>query len=383
MKKLSIILLALALSLVYTVSAMAIHIGDIRDPQGALGINGQYVLDGEKVDYDGDEAAWYDNDVDVNFTWNMGDVTVRWRAELDDTEGLQGAKNNSGIIDDLWVMYKANDALSFKFGEYFIGSSAVADDTTGGFNIQAMYGLDSVDLTVAVVKKVEDGNAGAADADGDEDTDRIVLGANFKEAGPLTKLNFVYVMENDEAAEEGASFTLLDLALPAGPVTLGFQYGAFGGTDASGAQGHAVGDDAEGSYMLVDIGLEELIGFDLGVRYFTATDDLYAGWQEDYAPYQIIQDEVQLTETSRDMTVIGLIGSYGYSDKLSFSGAYVMATTTEDGDDIGSEIDLIANYKIADNITYKAAVSQFSQGDDLGSLNTDITKYFNRLTVTF
>jgi hypothetical protein len=135
--------------------------------------------------------------------------------------------------------------------------------------------------------------------------------------------------------------------------------------------------------MLVDIGLEELIGFDLGVRYFTATDDLYAGWQEDYAPYQIIQDEVQLTETSRDMTVIGLIGSYGYSDKLSFSGAYVMATTTEDGDDIGSEIDLIANYKIADNVTYKAAVSQFSQGDDLGSLNTDITKYFNRLTVTF
>ncbi|MDT8365671.1 MAG: hypothetical protein RRA15_04160, partial [bacterium] len=90
MKKLSIILLALALALVFTVPAMAIHIGDDRDAAGSLGINGKYVLDGEKVDYDGDEAAWYDNDVDVNFTWNMGDVTVRWRAELDDTEGLQG-----------------------------------------------------------------------------------------------------------------------------------------------------------------------------------------------------------------------------------------------------------------------------------------------------
>ena len=374
MKKLSITLLALALGVVFAAPAMAIHIGDVRDPQGALGINGQYVLDGEKVDYDGDEAAWYDNDVDVNFTWNMGDVTVRWRAELDDTEGLQGAKNNAGIIDDLWVSYRLNDSLTFKFGEYYIGSSAIADDTTGGFNIQAMYGLDSVDLAFAVVKKVEDGNAAAADAAGDEDTDRMVLSANFKEVGPMTKLALTYVTEDNQATEEGADFMLLDAALPIGPVTLGFQYGSFGGTDGTS------GLDAEGNYMLVDIGFEELIGFDLAVRYFSATDDLYGGWEEDYAPYQIIQDEVQQPETSRDITLIALLGSYAYNDKLTFSGAYITAETTDAGDEIGTEFDVIASYKIADNVTYKAAIGSFSDGD-LGF--GDITKYFNRLTVTF
>ena len=374
MKKFSIILLALAFGLVMTVPALAIHIGDERDPQGALGITGQYVLDGEKVDYDGDEAAWYDNDVDVNFTWNMGDVTVRWRAELDDTEGLEGAKNNAGIIDDLWVMYKASDALSFKFGEYFIGSSAVADDTTGGFNIQVMYGLDAVDLSLAIAKLDEDGASSSADADGDEDVERYVLGASFKEAGPMTKLNLTYVMEDDQVNEEGPSFMLLEAGLPIGPVSLGLEYGSFGGTDSGGA-------DAEGNYMIFDIGLEELVGFDLGINYFVASDDLFGDWEEDYAPFQIIQDEVVIdSETSRDMTTIALTGSYGVNDNLKISAAYIMAETTEDGDEIGSEIDVVANYKIADNVTYKAAIGSFSDGD-LGF--GDITKYFNRLTFTF
>ena len=273
------------------------------------------------------------------------------------------------------MTYKLSDALTLKIGEFFIGSSAIADDTTGGFNIQAMYGMDSVDLAFAIVKKREDGNASSADADGDEDTDRLVLSADFKEAGPMTKLYLAFVMENNEATEEGASFMLLDAAAPIGPVTLGLQYGSFGGTD------EISGADAEGNYMLVDIGLEELIGFDLNFQYFSASDDLYGGWEEDYAPYQLIQDEVVLTsETSRDMTTMALTGSYAYNDKLSFGGAYIMAETTDAGDEIGTEFDVIANYKIADNVSYKAAIGSFSDGD-LGF--GDMTKYFNRLTVTF
>ena len=226
---------------------------------------------------------------------------------------------------------------------------------------------------MAVVKMAEGGTVVSGNFE-DQDTDRIVLGANFKEAGPMTKLNFVFVLEDNEFNEEGASFMLLDAAAPIGPVTLGLQYGSFGGTDATS------GADAEGNYMMVDIGLEELIGFDLSVNYFVATDDLYGGWEEDYAPFQIIQDEVVLfNETSRDMTTIAVKGSYAYNDKLSFSGAYIMATTTEDGDDIGTEFDVIANYKIADNVSYKAAIGSFSEGD----FGIPITKYFNRLTVKF
>ncbi|MDT8365959.1 MAG: hypothetical protein RRA15_05640, partial [bacterium] len=60
--------------------------------------------------------------------------------------------------------------------------------------------------------------------------------------------------------------------------------------------------------------------------------------------------------------------------------AYIMAETTNAGDDIGSEFDIVANYKIADNVTYKAAIGSFSDGDLLFG---DMTKYFNRLTVTF
>lgn len=382
MKKLYIALLAMTLAVVFAVPAMAIHIGDNRDADdGILGINGKYVLDGEKVDYDGDEAAWYDQDVDVAFTWEQGPVMVYWRAEISDVEGLGGDFNGGGadtrIVDDLWMSYQFNDDLKFKVGEFFIGSSAVADDTTGGFNIQAMYGLDAVDLSFAISKEVEDGGSAAADADGDQDTDRLVLGAKFKEAGFLTKLNLTYIMEDNEVTEEGASFMLLEAGAPAGPVSLYLQYGSFGGTDGT------TGADAEGSYYLVTVGLDELVGFGLDFTYFSSTDDLYAGWEEDYTPHQIIMDEVTFPESNANITAMWLSGDYAYNDNLTVGAAYIMANLTEDvaaGDEIGSEIDVWATYKIADNVSYKAAIGSYSDGD-LGF--GDITKYFNRLTVSF
>ena len=163
MKKFSIVLLTVALALVFAVPAMAIHIGDIRDAdEGALGINGKYTLDGEKTDYDGAENAWYDNDVDVNFTWNLGDVTVRWRAELNDdgANGVLPAKNNN-IVDDLDHVNRAGTSIhltSEQKGDTSFVHGSLGDILLGKVNLPAPdgrkvifspFGMGVLDLAVA------------------------------------------------------------------------------------------------------------------------------------------------------------------------------------------------------------------------------------------
>ena len=65
MKKLSIILLALAFALVMTVPALAIHIGSEGTSDGSLGITGTYQFDGQVDDDDNGKNEYWDDDLEV------------------------------------------------------------------------------------------------------------------------------------------------------------------------------------------------------------------------------------------------------------------------------------------------------------------------------
>ena len=88
MKKLSIIMLALALGLFMAVPAMAIHIGDTDSPEGSLGVSGTYSFDGEARDsdglVDGTKTDFFDDDFDLSIVLEKGDIKGYVSLELSD-----------------------------------------------------------------------------------------------------------------------------------------------------------------------------------------------------------------------------------------------------------------------------------------------------------
>jgi len=82
MKKLSIILLALAFALAFTVPAMAIHIGSEGTSPATLGISGTYQFDGQIDDTDNGKDEYFDDDLELVMKYVTGDVTAVNRQTL-------------------------------------------------------------------------------------------------------------------------------------------------------------------------------------------------------------------------------------------------------------------------------------------------------------
>ncbi len=385
MKRLSITLLALALALVMSVPAMAIHIGDDASPEGSIGFTGRYQMDGEARDVDGTKSDFYDDDLDLSITLIKGDVKALIGLEIADTnpwETSGHARNN--VIDNYYVEWSAMDNLKVKIGEYGIAFGRnIGTDGAGARNIQVTYSLDALDITGALMVEDDGSNgaiAGTTTSAGDDDNNTLYLKLSAKEAGPFTKLDVVsYTQQNDvttvssPTAEEN-SYTGVDLALPIGPVDVAFEYGANGG-------------DLDGTFMLVEIGLEELVGFDLGVNYFVSSDD-YAGAYDgnDWAPGMILGDQVN--GDVGDMTAIWLTAGYSVSDNLSLGATLLLSAENDAGDEYGTEVDVSLKYKIADNISYKLAYGTYSEGDNVVDSNGDMddldtTELFHRIEFKF
>ena len=369
MKKLSITLLALALALAFTVPAMAIHIGDDQSPEGSIGFTGRYQFDGETRDIDGETVDFFDDDLDVSITMIKGDVKGFVGLEIADTPDFAGAghvnANVSNIVDNYYVEWSAMDNLKVKIGEYGLAfGRAIGTDGAGERQIQVTYSMDALSISGALMKAVN----------GDEDeNDTLYVKLSAKEAGPFTKLDVVsYGQMNDLTTTEN-SYTGVDLALPIGPVALAFEYGANGG-------------DLDGTFMLAEIGLEELVGFDVGVNYFASSDD-YAGPYDgnDWAPGMILGD--QINGGVADMTAIWLTFGYGVNDKLSLNAKAILSAEDDAGNEYGTEIDVGLKYKLADNINYQAKYGTYSEGDfGLGSPvgdDVDRTEMWHRIEFKF
>jgi hypothetical protein len=351
MKKLSIIMLALALALVMSVPAMAIHVGDDDSPEGSLGLSGRYQFDGEARDVDGAKTDFYDDDLDLSFTMIKGDVKAFVGMEISDMNPVQGSLSGEGapgqrgqLIDNYYVEWSAMDNLKVKIGEYGLPfGKQVGTYTAGARNIQLTYSMDALDISGAIMKEVDD----AANSEDDDDT--LYIKVSGKEAGPFTKLDLAsYTQMNDVNAAEN-SLTRVDAALPIGPISLEVNYGANGG-------------DLDGEWMFVGIGLDFLEAFDVNVNYFSSSDDYLVAYDlNNWSPVAILGDNIN--EGCYDMSVIWLEATYDVNDKLRVGGQVVVSAENDAGDAYGTEVDLGLKYKIADNITYAAAYATYSEGD--------------------
>jgi hypothetical protein len=409
MKKLSITLLALALALVFTAPAMAIHVGEADSPDGALGISGRYQFDGEAKDVDGTKSDFYDDDLDIQLVLELGDVKAQVSLEMADTNPFEGTANKSPV-DNYYVQWAAMDNLTLKIGEYGIAfARGIGTDAAGARNIQATYSMDALSITGAIMVEDDGSNnsvdgtpipvdpwdpayAGTITAVTEDDNNTLYLKLSVKEAGPFTKLDLVsYTQMNDNAAAQANSvgpdtkitssensYTGVDLALPIGPVDLAFEYGANGG-------------DIDGTFMLVEIGLEELVGFDLNVNYFTSSDDYLAAYDENaYSPMIILGDNIN--EGCYDLTTITVDASYAVNDKLTITAQALLSAENDAGDAYGSEFDVGLKYKIADNVSYAAAYGSYSEGDGVvvpgykgksSGDDKDYTEMWHRIQFTF
>jgi hypothetical protein len=366
MKKLSIILLALAFALVMTVPALAIHIGSEGTSEGSLGITGKYQFDGQIDDDDNGTKAYYDDDLEVVMRFMTGDIkaTIDW--EISDRNPLAGHSNDITLIDNYFIEWQATDALKFKAGEYALGfGRKLVLYNEGGSGLTISYALDTVNVALSHHKSSERTDASGDDADS---TDNMIT-VNVMEAGPFTKLNFVYLMSEVESstvplvAESSDNYTGVDLALGLGPVGLGFEYGSLGG------------DVAEGTIMVADIDLADLVGFDLGVHYLVGSDDLDASpfdGGDDYTPLGVFLD--QNASDQADVTALWLTVGYAVNDQLSLSGAALVQAEND-------EYNAGLAYKIADNVLYKASYASFSEGDV--AYSGDRTETFHRIQFTF
>jgi hypothetical protein len=411
MKKLSITLLALALALVFTVPAMAIHVGEADAPDGALGVTGRYQFDGEAKDVDGTKSDFYDDDLDIQLVLEMGDVKAQVSLEMADTNPFEGTANKSPV-DNYYIQWAAMDNLDLKIGEYGLSfARTIGTDAAGARNIQATYSMDALSISGAII--VEDDGSNAKDVAGipapanswdpayagtitvgptDDDNNTLYLKLSAKEAGPFTKLDLVsYTQMNDVTSAQANtaggfddlsagenSYTGVDLALPIGPVDLAFEYGANGG-------------DIDGTFMLVEIGLEDLVGFDLGVNYFASSDDYLAAYDENaWSPMTIFGDNIN--EGCYDMTAIWVDASYAVNDKLTVTGQVLVSAENDAGDEYGTEVDVGLKYKIADNVSYAAAYGTYSEGDGVAvptykgkasGVDKDYTELWHRIQFTF
>ena len=359
MKKLTVILLALAFTAALAVPAMS----------GELSVKGAMELDLESRSIDDaydTTRYWIDDDTDITFTLKHGDVTFVWRAEVSDGT-WQGHSNSykTNIVDDFHLTWKVNDAMSFKAGEYALsfGRDGLSWYNRGGHNLGLMYNADFAKLALYYGKVVED-DLRAADPvteagpiGEDKDTNHYVLTADFGKPGPFNRMKLGYILEQDKLADTDASSMAIDAALGLGPVALALEAASNGG------------DNADGIYYLLEVGLEELVGFGLNLTYYMADEDYEKYFNTDYGA-------TYLFDVQEDVTWLKVGADYGVTEKMTIGADAVVMSENDAGDDWGQAVDVWAKYKFADNITAKATYGTWT-GSDVQDDQTGMRLRFN------
>jgi hypothetical protein len=388
MKKLYIVLLALAVGVFFAGTAMAFHEGDDGTAEGSLGVSGTYYFDAESTDgNDGSERKAYDDDLEVVIRLNKGTVTGVVDLEVSDDGTWDGANVSNKAVDELdevvfgavavdnyWIEWKAMDDLTVKIGEYAhtFGRAVLIYGDPSAHHLGFKYGgLDAAALGL-YLGKIDEGST----TDPDDDVDSITLTANFK-VEALSKLNFIYITADDDGDKD--TYIGVDVGLTAGPIGLGLEYGA-ATSDTAAIDG--------GNFMVAEVGLDELIGFDLNINYFSSNEDFTTagfGWgHRDFYPYKIVAwTDVNGPDNLQDLTLIGLSASYGLNDKATLSGK-LLASGEVDGNALGTEVDVRLTYKFDDNVTGYFDVATLSPDSEFyGTDDDSVTDMRARLLFKF
>jgi hypothetical protein len=361
MKKLSIILLALAIAA--TMAVPVVMAGDVS-------MDGAYMLRGRADDNDGDTNNYFQHELDLNVNVKSGDVTFHWDIELADKDlfdgtGLSFDRTDTaddlpkGIWDGFYVKWQATDALAFQAGIY-----GVSDNNTLMF-----YSAGNGDGIMGLMYKLEGWNIAGylskqVDAAEDDETEMILKASG--DLGPAA-VSFMYGNRVNDAtpADDDSAAIYADVDVMAGPVGVNFAYG--------GLSGDTAGDG--GNIMILHLGLEELVGFDLGVTTIITNED-WAGttFGNDYG-----YGELEDYDDAPDQQMVGLEAGYSVNDNLSLNGLVVVMNDLGDAGDGPTEFDAGLKYKMADNVTYKAGYATRAANDT----SADKTRLWHRIDFKF
>ena len=367
MKKLSVILLALAIA-AFAVPAIA----------GEVSMDGEYGLGGY-AESNGSDVNRFEHWLDLNIEVTSGDVTFHWDVELADTDvfddhgslglpsgpGYIGGDAPRGVWDNFWVKWQATDALAFKGGIYGVSDnlalvfdSAMYADGTMGLE----YALDAFDLGAYLSKQT----------DGDEDDDTEMLFTAAGELGPAA-MSLVYGQRTADAGLGGdeGSVIYFDADFGIGPVGVMFAYGSVSNDDDPGQDG--------GTIMVVDVGMEDLVGFDLTATIINTNEDWGGShFGNDYGYAKILD-----FDDAADAMVVGLAAGYDVNDNLSIGALMVAMNDEGDAGDGPTEIDVEMGYGFADNVSYAAGYAMVSAGDTGSSFDEDATKLWHEIVIEF
>jgi predicted porin len=396
MKKLYIVLLALAVGVFFASTALAFHEGSEGTAEGALGVSGTYYMDAESNDDNaGGSSKWYDDEMELVLRVNLNDVTAVIDFEITDDETWDGSNNSSGgLLNGYWIQWAAMDNLNVKIGEYApsFGHKVLIYADPQAHHIGLTYGLDSVDLGFYLGKVAE--GATYDDEVAEDDIDSMTLTANIKGVDFFSKLNFIYVsvQSGDDSTDGGgtspmatfagdaSSYLGFDSGFTIGPVGVALEYGSVA-SDVDAIDG--------GNFMLVDLGLDDLVGFDLNVHYFSSSeefsDSALGMGVGDYYPYRIIgwRDAAGPADGLTEVTLIGVSGSYAINDKATFTAKALVSGEQADNA-LGTEVDLGVNYKFADNVSARFDYNMASLDDEnYGTDDDSATDMRARFTFKF
>jgi|GEM_PF-5645567 len=364
MKKLTIILLALAMAAV-AVPAFA----------GEVSMDGNYMLRG-RADSNSSDNSYFQHELDLNIDVKSGDVKFHWDVELADRDlfdgtGLDFNRTDTsgdlpkGVWDGFYVQWQATDAMAFKAGIYGVSdnNSLMFDSAGNGDGIMGIkYSLEGWDLGGYLSKQ----------ADNAEDDITEYLATVGGDLGPVA-LSLMYGQRTDDVNVDGdTSAIYADASFGVGPVGVDLAYG-----QASVDEGTGDG----GTIMILGLGFGDLVGFDMGVTAIMTNEDYVengAGFGNDYGYAELIDGDV-----TADQTLVGINAGYDINDKLSVGALAIVMNDCGDLGDGATEIDVQMGYKFADNVKYQAGYATRSEGDPGTEGDSDKDRLWHRIDFAF
>jgi len=341
MKKLSILLLALAFAAMLAVPAMA----------GDLSVDGEYTFGGERwsVDQmtpDEDYGLFYD-EFDVNVDLTVGDVTGHWELVLYDDSYFDRSTTDDdlrALVDMTMITWSVNDALSVQFGDYGIawGNDLVVDDAgKGSGTIGILYSLDAADLAF-YLSRDQEGREGVED-------DNTTMGVTAEgEIGPA-EVGLIYLQTTNDLLVD-SDWGLVDVYgnFTVGPVGVTLEYGSVSADFDTGDGG---------TIILAEFGLGDLVGFDCNVGLVQTNEDWYG------TPYDDDFDRAKIYDLElNDMQMVYANAEYGVDDATAV-GIKAILMNDVGGDDGPTEIDGYVTHSFADNVNVEAGYASMTGND--------------------
>jgi len=377
MKKLSVILLALAIA-AFAVPAFA----------GDVAMDGEYTFGGERWDNDvSDDYGLFYDELDLDLEVEMGDVLFHWDIEVTDDPWFDRSDDEGGLntdndyiideedelpyvlnakddklVDGMWVRWQATDALALKLGEYgWDGPNNLVTDGPGGGSgtIGVMYAIEDVaDLSFYLSRDDE----GARTGEGEDDVTTMGVIAEG-EIGPV-EAGLLFTQTTDDIADDNdTSVVEVWGGFGVGPVGVWLDYGSVGADTDEAGDG--------GTILNAEFGLDEVVGFGLTVGLVQTNED-YIGspYADDWDVAKIYGDELP------DAMMVYLGAEYGVNDALSI-GADAIVMNDVDGDDGPTEIDVWGAYSFADNVSveFGYAMQTANDGEDAGYEDQNLMWY--------